>query len=92
MTTALAEELCHQLSDIPNLAGEVVLDDRLKLSIGKRMIQAQQQGYPYAVILGKKALDDSPQFEFVDVYSKQTTFLTRDEIVTKLSALSTVVI
>ena len=51
---SLAEELSDQLCSMPNMAGEVVIDDRIKYSIGRRVYEASRLGYPYIVILGKK--------------------------------------
>ncbi len=53
-TLKLAENLHSCLSAVPSLQSEVVLDDRLDMSIGYRIKQADIKGYPYAVILGKK--------------------------------------
>ena len=92
MTTALAEQLCNELSNQSHLRGEIVLDDRLKLSIGRRLLQAQQQGYPYVIALGKKALQDPPLFEFVDVYSKHASHITKEELFQKLTNIDTIVI
>ena len=39
---------------MPHMAGEVVIDDRIKYSIGRRVYEASRLGYPYIIILGKK--------------------------------------
>lgn len=38
----------------PILGGDVVLDDRLEMSIGRRVREAKLQGYPLAICLGKQ--------------------------------------
>lgn len=55
MTKELADRLYDRLSDLPNLRGEVVIDDRLHLSIGQRLQLATASGFPYVVALGKQA-------------------------------------
>ena len=54
VTLDLADRLCTTLTSLPGLAGEVVLDDRLKLSIGRRLTQAKQMGFPHTIVIGKK--------------------------------------
>ena len=69
VSLALSETLYRELSDLPNLDGEVVLDDRLSLSIGKRLYQARQLGYPLAIVAGKQASGPSlyPYFVYIIV-------------------------
>jgi prolyl-tRNA synthetase len=50
----LAEEISDELSTLHNMTGEVVIDDRTKFSIGRRIYEASRIGYPYIVALGKK--------------------------------------
>lgn len=38
----------------PALGGDVVLDDRIDMSIGHRLREAKLQGYPLALCLGKQ--------------------------------------
>nr|KAG5710319.1 hypothetical protein BaRGS_009035 [Batillaria attramentaria] len=52
----LAEEISDQLSELPGLRGEVVIDDRTQFTIGRRQYEASRLGYPYILILGKKVL------------------------------------
>lgn len=58
-----AEELYDTLCAIHHLRDEVVLDDRDHLTIGKRLKEAHIMGYPYVIVVGKKALESPPQFE-----------------------------
>jgi len=53
-TFALAEAAYDVLDSTPHLAGEVLLDDRLRLTIGNRVNDAKVAGYPYVMCLGKK--------------------------------------
>lgn len=52
---ALAESLYDEISaKCRGLRTEVVIDDRLQMSIGQRLHDARACGYPLAVVLGKK--------------------------------------
>jgi len=51
----MAESLYDELTGgCSNLQYEIVIDDRLHLSIGQRVKQAQASGYPHIVVLGKQ--------------------------------------
>lgn len=58
------EPLISQLSEISG--GDIVVDDRTELTIGKRLIEAKQIGYPYVVIIGKAVLETIPKIELYD--------------------------
>ena len=53
---ARAESLQQDLSSLPNLFSEVVLDDRHKLSIGRRVKDASCLGYPFVIAVGNKVI------------------------------------
>ncbi|KAF7711799.1 probable proline--tRNA ligase, mitochondrial [Silurus meridionalis] len=87
----LAEELAHSLGNsLPNLKGEVVLDDRTHLTIGKRLKDANMLGYPYVVVVGHKAMDEQPVFEVVCQSSGETVFLSKDALMQLLSGVETI--
>ncbi|XP_028857185.1 probable proline--tRNA ligase, mitochondrial [Denticeps clupeoides] len=89
--TSLAEELAHSLgSGLSNLRGEVVLDDRTQMTIGKRLKDAARLGYPYVVVVGPRAAEELPQFEVVCQNSGETLFLSREALVDMLSRVETV--
>lgn len=48
-----AQDLASQLHTMANLQQEVVIDDRTKLSIGRRVQQAKQLGFPVIIVAGK---------------------------------------
>merc|ERR1712224_813257 len=64
----LAESIQEGLSSIPALRNEVILDDRTNQSIGKRLANAESLGFPYAIIVGKKAFDLESKLEVVDLF------------------------
>ncbi|EZA58173.1 hypothetical protein DMN91_011709 [Ooceraea biroi] len=46
---------------------DAILDDRTKLTIGKRMKLARVIGYPYVIVIGKTAMQSVPLFEVHDL-------------------------
>ncbi|KAI4891913.1 hypothetical protein NFI96_030000 [Prochilodus magdalenae] len=87
----LAEELVQSLGNsLPNLKGEVVLDDRTQLTIGKRLKDANRLGYPYVVVVGQKAMEEQPVFEVVCQQSGETMFLSKDGLLDLLSGVETI--
>ncbi|XP_061175668.1 probable proline--tRNA ligase, mitochondrial [Saccostrea echinata] len=65
----LTELLYEQLQYIPSTAGEVIIDDRLSITIGRRIVDARCQGFPYAVVIGNKAIEREDGLEVIDIYS-----------------------
>jgi len=58
-----AHYLAHQLNDGGRFFGDVILDDRSSLTVGKKLLEAKRTGYPYIVVVGKKSVLDLPMFE-----------------------------
>jgi prolyl-tRNA synthetase len=50
----LGHTIYDELVNIPHLRGEVVIDDRTKLTVGRRLNEAERIGYPYVVVIGKR--------------------------------------
>jgi len=50
----LAESLNDRLCSMSHLHNEVVIDDRTHMSVGRRIKEADRQGYPHVVVVGKK--------------------------------------
>ncbi|GFO18882.1 proline--tRNA ligase [Plakobranchus ocellatus] len=87
---ALAETLSDTLTRKHHLRGEVVIDDRMNLTIGRRQVDADRLGYPYMIILGVKALESPAQYEVVDTASKETTFMSLDQLMSFTDKLETI--
>ena len=51
---ALAEKVSDALTMRPHLRKEVVIDNRMTLSIGRRQVDCERLGYPFILIVGKK--------------------------------------
>ncbi|XP_060087855.1 probable proline--tRNA ligase, mitochondrial [Heteronotia binoei] len=88
-----ATELLEGLYDcvaeaVPRLKEEIVFDDRIHLTIGKRLKDAKKLGYPYVIIGGKKALDEPSLFEVWNQNTGENLFLTREAIIDLLSKVS----
>ncbi|KAM9795859.1 probable proline--tRNA ligase, mitochondrial [Syngnathus typhle] len=78
---AMAEELVHTLGEtLPHLRGEVVFDDRTQMTIGKRLKDADRLGYPYVVVVGQGALEETPRFEVICQQTDETLSLSKDEL------------
>ncbi|MBN3313323.1 SYPM protein, partial [Atractosteus spatula] len=78
----LAQNLFKVLVEaVPSLRGEVVLDDRTHLTIGKRLKDASRLGYPYVIVTGKSALEDVPTFEVCSQNTGETLFLPIEGVV-----------
>ncbi|NWU95369.1 SYPM protein, partial [Upupa epops] len=70
---------------LPHLTGDLVLDDRTQLTIGKRLKDANKLGYPYVVIAGKRVCEDPPVFEVWSQNTGEVLFLTREGVIELLS-------
>ncbi|KAM4549353.1 putative proline--tRNA ligase, mitochondrial isoform 1-T2 [Odontesthes bonariensis] len=87
----LAEELVHTLGEaLLQLRGEVVLDDRTHMTIGKRLKDANRLGYPYVIVAGQAALEEVPKFEVICQQTGETTFLSKEGLLDLLGKVETV--
>ncbi|XP_041064227.1 probable proline--tRNA ligase, mitochondrial isoform X2 [Carcharodon carcharias] len=90
LITDLSETLYDTLIDaVPQLRGEVLLDDRSHLTIGKRLKDASRLGYPYVVIAGKRVLENPPLFEVSCQNNGKTVFLTQEGVLDFLRNVKT---
>lgn len=89
--TVLAEDLVHTLGEtLPHLRGEVVLDDRTQMTIGKRLKDANRLGYPYVIVAGQGALEEIPRFEVICQQTCETVYLSKDGLLDLLGKVETV--
>ncbi|XP_044745930.1 probable proline--tRNA ligase, mitochondrial [Coccinella septempunctata] len=61
------ELLYSSLNQIIHLEGEVLVDDRSSMTIGRRHMQAKRCGYPFILVIGKKILENPPLYELHDI-------------------------
>lgn len=89
--SGLAEELVHMLAErLPRLRGEVVLDDRTQMTIGKRLKDAKRLGYPYVIVVGQAALEETPRYEVICQQTGETMFLSEDGLYDLLGRVETI--
>lgn len=90
-STGMAEELVHTLGEtLPHLRGEVVLDDRTQMTVGKRLKDAGVHGYPFIIVVGQGAQEDPPRFEVISQKTDETLFLSKDGLLDLLGRVETV--
>ncbi|CAI9725144.1 probable proline--tRNA ligase, mitochondrial [Octopus vulgaris] len=89
-TFDLAVSLSDQLTSRPHINGEVVIDDRLQMTVGRRLYEAKRIGYPYIVIVGKRSLESPPQFEVISAGGTNSSFMSVDSISYELSQAETI--
>lgn len=89
--STLAVDIAHSLGEtLPCLIGEVVLDDRTHMTIGKRLKDAKRLGYPYVVVVGQRALEEHPMFEVICQKMEEPMFLSKDGLVDLLRTVETI--
>ncbi|XP_012288887.1 probable proline--tRNA ligase, mitochondrial [Orussus abietinus] len=71
-------DIIHQILSRLNI--DTILDDRINLTIGKRMVYARRSGYPYIIVIGKLAMQPVPQFEVFDVNNGTELILNSEEL------------
>ena len=82
---SLAETLYDTLNDgrVPVLDSDVIIDDRMHLSVGVRLADAALVGYPMLVVLGSRTIENG-LIELQHQYSGETEYLTFESLVAKL--------
>lgn len=80
----------HITEAVPQLRGEVLLDDRTHLTIGNRLKDANKFGYPFVIIVGRRALDNPAHFEVWCQNTGEVVFLTREGVLELLSQVQVV--
>ncbi|XP_059161008.1 probable proline--tRNA ligase, mitochondrial isoform X2 [Physella acuta] len=87
---ALAEDLSDTLTQQRHLRGEVVIDDRMTLTIGRRQVDADRMGYPYIIVVGVKALQSESEFELIDINKGETHFMSREQLISFVGSIDTI--
>lgn len=80
IATENLEQLCHSLNQIPELKGEIVVDDRTDMTIGRRNMQGKRFGYPFIIVLGKRIMEDPALYELHDINSGVQVDLTLQDL------------
>lgn len=76
----MASHLFCTLSQESSYQGDVLLDDRGHMTIGKRLQEAKRLGIPFIIITGKKVLEATPQIEIHRLASDSVDFVTHKEL------------
>lgn len=78
--TSWVDYLARTIDSLPNFQDDVITDDRDKLTIGKRVMEAKKTGYPIIIIVGKNACEPMPLFEVIDVINNDTQLLSQTQL------------
>ena len=81
----LVEEISKKVNDL--FEDDVIVDDRSKLTVGKKLREASKTGYPYIILFGKKCVDVDPKLELHLLNSKTVIELRPDEVIEHLRTI-----
>lgn len=76
----LTERVCSIFETLPFLENNILLDDRVHLTIGRRIIDARKVGYPFIVVIGSKCTEEIPLFELVDLLRNTSINLNEEQL------------
>jgi hypothetical protein len=65
MASPLLDQLIGRLDQITG-GDDVILDDRDKFTVGRRLQSARRMGYPFIVLFGKKSAESLVELHFVN--------------------------
>lgn len=75
------ESLYQKIGDLHTVfSNNVLIDDRINLTIGRRYLEAKKNGYPFILVLGKKTLEAQPLFEITDVINDKQLYLNENDL------------
>jgi len=80
----LVEQIHSQVNKV--FVNDVIVDDREKLTVGKKLREARKTGYPYVVLFGKKCVDSDPKLEFHSLNSNTVVELRPSEVLEHLNS------
>lgn len=63
------------MNSMPALQDDVVVDDRDRLTIGKRVMEAKKSGYPFIIVVGKRACEMVPMFELMHSSQEESQYI-----------------
>ncbi|KAG8432153.1 hypothetical protein GDO86_016695 [Hymenochirus boettgeri] len=88
---SVAESLYDEITqNVVQLRDETVMDDRDNLTIGKRVKEAHMMGYPYIIVVGKKALENAPLFEVRCHHTREVQFMSRSGLIDLLRSVEVI--
>lgn len=60
---------------------DVVVDDRIEVTIGKRFIEAKKLGFPFVIALGKKITENPPLYELYESSTDKSKFYNLSDLI-----------
>lgn len=69
----LPEEIYNLLNANEHLKDDILIDDRIHMTIGKRVRDAKTLGIPFVVVVGSKACEQEPLIEVFHLNSNQSS-------------------
>ena len=79
----LLQELCQDLETI--FPDDVIVDDRAKLTVGRKLREARKTGYPFIVLFGKKSVGSAPLVELHTLATAEVAELAPGELLEHLA-------
>lgn len=76
----MVDKIYSILDQVFMLKGNILVDDRTQLTIGRRMLDAKRMGYPYIIIIGSKATEQVPLLEVNDIKNNSRLFLSEAQL------------
>lgn len=84
----LTEDLYLSLEKHGYLQDEIIIDDRLSMTIGKRLRDTQKLGIPFIIVIGSKATEPEPQLEIHNVNEGFCKHMTISDAINYISSQS----
>ena len=83
--TAFTQDFANCLSNVFN--EDILVDDRINQTIGRRLAGLETLGIPYTIIGGKRITDEMPKFEVIDNQTKNNYLMTQLECIQFLESV-----
>lgn len=74
-------EIYDELDKSSCLKGDIIIDDRTRKTIGRRMADAKVMGYPVIIVIGKQVLEEQAKVEIIMQNINKTVFIEISEAV-----------
>lgn len=77
----MVESLYYKIENLDTIfSNNVLIDDRINLTIGRRYFEAKKNGYPFIIVLGKKTLETQPLVELTDLINGNQLHLNENDL------------
>jgi len=74
----LIERIIDHVEDF--FEDDFVIDDRQKLTVGRKLREARKTGYPYIILFGKKCMEPNPKIEIHDLSQNAVHELSPEDV------------